>query len=88
MVDDYSEEFEATELRSGGYLLWMRLLSGIERSIPLIQVRWYRRSVEDEISITNENKPINKVTVRWWDSYLKEFEATDVEANAYFLSYV
>jgi hypothetical protein len=38
--DGYYEEFEAIEVRSGAYILWVRLLKG-ERWIPLSQVRWF-----------------------------------------------
>ena len=44
--DGYLEDFQATEVRAGAYLLWMRLTDGVERSIPLLQVRWYSRSIE------------------------------------------
>jgi hypothetical protein len=44
--DGYSETFEATEVRGGAYLLWMRLKDGHERCIPLNQVRWYSKSIE------------------------------------------
>lgn len=33
--DGYLEEFEATEVRFGSDLLWMRLSSGQNRHIPL-----------------------------------------------------
>lgn len=39
--DGYYEEFEVTEVRAGNYLLWMKLLNGETRHIPLHQVRWY-----------------------------------------------
>lgn len=44
--DGYLEEFEATEVRFGAYILWMRLVSGKERVIPLNQVRWFSQSIE------------------------------------------
>lgn len=40
-LDGYMEEFEATEVRFGCDLLWMRLASGQNRHIPLRQVRWF-----------------------------------------------
>jgi hypothetical protein len=39
--DGYLETFESTEVRFGGYLLWMRLANGQNRHIPVHQVRWY-----------------------------------------------
>ena len=48
--DGYLEEFEATEVRQGAYLLWMRLINGKNRNIPLNQVRWFSTSVESHQS--------------------------------------
>lgn len=39
--DGYLEELEATEVRFGSDLLWMRLENGSNRHIPLRQVRWF-----------------------------------------------
>lgn len=39
--DGYMEVFEATEVRFGCDLLWMRLADGNNRHIPLRQVRWF-----------------------------------------------
>lgn len=44
--DGYMEEFEATEVRFGSGLLWMRLSNGKNRHIPLRQVRWFGMSQE------------------------------------------
>lgn len=44
--DGYMEEFQAQEVRFGGYILWMRLANGKERIIPLSQVRWFGQSIE------------------------------------------
>jgi len=44
--DGYMEEFEATEVRFGSGLLWMRLTNGANRHIPLQQVRWFGMSNE------------------------------------------
>ena len=44
--DGYLEEFEATEIRFGSDLLWMRLVDGKNRHIPLRQVRWFSLSKE------------------------------------------
>lgn len=44
--DGYMEVFEATEVRFGSDLLWMRLKDGNNRHIPLRQVRWFGMSEE------------------------------------------
>jgi len=44
--DGYLEEFECSEVCFGAYILWMRLITGKERIIPLSQVRWFGQSVE------------------------------------------
>jgi hypothetical protein len=44
--DGYFESFEATEVRHGSDLLWLRLTSGQNRAIPLRQVRWFAQSPE------------------------------------------
>lgn len=44
--DGYLETFEATEVRFGCDLLWMRLANGSNRHIPLRQVRWYSMGIE------------------------------------------
>lgn len=45
--DGYIERFQASEVRSGCTLLWLRQVTGDERAIPLIgNVRWYSRSIE------------------------------------------
>jgi len=44
--DGYLEDFEATEVRFGSDLLWMRLSNKTNRHIPLRQVRWF--SLENE----------------------------------------
>lgn len=44
--DGYLEEFEATEVRFGCDLLWMRLENGKNRHIPLRSVRWFGMSQE------------------------------------------
>lgn len=44
--DGYMEVFEATEVRFGSDLLWMRLKDGTNRHIPLRQVRWFGTSIE------------------------------------------
>ena len=44
--DGYLETFDATEVRFGSDLLWMRLSNGKNRSIPLRSVRWFSLSKE------------------------------------------
>ena len=44
--DGYIEEFEATEVRFGSDLLWMRLRNGKNRHIPLRSVRWFGMTIE------------------------------------------
>ncbi len=44
--DGYLETFEATEVRHGCDLLWLRLAGGGNRNIPLRSVRWFSLSVE------------------------------------------
>lgn len=44
--DGYLEEFDATEVRFGSDLLWMRLANGKNRHIPLRSVRWFGLSKE------------------------------------------
>jgi len=39
--DGYLEQFEAPEVRFGSDLLWMRLVDGANRHIPLRSVRWF-----------------------------------------------
>lgn len=44
--DGYMEEFEATEVRFGSDLLFIRLITGQNRQIPLRHVRWFGMSIE------------------------------------------
>ena len=44
--DGYMEEFEATEVRFGSDLLFIRLQNGKNRHIPLRRVRWFGMSIE------------------------------------------
>lgn len=44
--DGYMEKFECTEVRNGSDLLWMRLVNGANRHIPLRSVRWFGMSIE------------------------------------------
>lgn len=50
--DGYMEDFETTEVRFGCDLLFMRLVDGKNRQIPLRGVRWFgmsRESHQNEI---------------------------------------
>ena len=53
--DGYMEEFEATEVRFGCDLLWMRLANGQNRHIPLRQVRWFGMSKESHQRVEEES---------------------------------
>lgn len=44
--DGYLETFQCQEVRGGCDLLWLRLLNGQNRNIPLRQVRWYSQDPE------------------------------------------
>lgn len=39
--DGYFEEFDCTEVRFGGYIIWAKLKNGENRTIPVNQVRWF-----------------------------------------------
>lgn len=50
-MDGYREKFECSEVRAGVSLLWMRLISGGNRNIPLIgNVRAYSIEPEDHFN--------------------------------------
>lgn len=44
--DGYMETFQATEVRFGSDLLFLRLIDGKNRHIPLRTVRWFGMSEE------------------------------------------
>jgi hypothetical protein len=44
--DGYLEVFECMECRFGSDLLWMHLSDGVNRHIPLREVRWFSVSPE------------------------------------------
>lgn len=52
--DGYLEKFEASEARFGSDLLWIRLLSGKNRHIPLRQVRWFSVTPESHETLDKE----------------------------------
>jgi hypothetical protein len=49
--DGYLEEFEATEVRFGCDLLWLRLTNGTNRHIPLRHVRWFSQTPESHARV-------------------------------------
>lgn len=59
--DGYLEEFEATEVRFGCDLLWMRLEDGKNRHIPLRSVRWFAMSQESHQTIIQGNPDCERV---------------------------
>lgn len=52
--DSYLEEFEATEVRFGSDLLWLRLVNKSNRHIPLRSVRWFSTTPESHEKIVRE----------------------------------
>ena len=49
--DGYLEVFECEQVRQGGHILWMRLVNGQNRTIPLIgNVRWFSTNPESHAS--------------------------------------
>ena len=57
--DGYLEEFEATEVRFGSDLLWMRLENGENRHIPLRQVRWFGLEKESHANLLCDSNNSN-----------------------------
>ena len=57
--DGYLEAFDASEVRFGTDLLWMRLISGQNRHIPLGRVRWFSTTPEshEQIKLTPAISP-------------------------------
>ena len=78
--DDYFEEFEAVAVRSGAYMLWVKLPEG-ERWIQLSQVRWFDTGLNSDAV----KKDKTTVRVRWFDGYYEEFEAVARRNGAYML---
>lgn len=54
--DGYLEDFEATEVRFGSNLLWMRLSNGRNRHIPLRQVRWFGMTEESHQKVDEQDE--------------------------------
>lgn len=54
--DGYLEEFEATEVRFGSDLLWMRLSNGQNRHIPLRQVWWFGMTEESHQKVDEQDE--------------------------------
>ena len=49
--DGYLEVFECKQVRQGGYILWLRLKNGSNRTIPLTgNVRWFSTNPESHES--------------------------------------
>lgn len=44
--DGYLEAFQCSQVRQGGDILWMRLVDGRNRTIPLEKVRWFSTDPE------------------------------------------
>ena len=58
-MDGCLEVFECSQVRQGGYLLWMRLTNGQNRNLPLWQVRWFSTDPESHsYSKDDVNKPV------------------------------
>jgi hypothetical protein len=57
--DGYLEEFKASEVRAGNDLLWMVLVNGQNRHIPLRTVRWF--SITPERELTRAERLIDEV---------------------------
>ena len=57
--DGYLETFEASEVRFGSDLLWMRCTDGSNRHVPLRTVRWFSLSHE-----SHEQRPAGKEASR------------------------
>jgi hypothetical protein len=51
--DGYLETFSVSEVRFGTDLLWMRLMDGKNRHIPLRSVRWFSTTPESHEKIIN-----------------------------------
>jgi len=57
--DGYLEEFGATEVRFGSDLLWLRLVAGGNRRIPLRMVRWFQVLPESHAFPSSDPIPEN-----------------------------
>jgi len=53
--DGYLETFEASEARFGSDLLWLRLIDGANRHIPLRSVRWFSLSIESHAPVASSS---------------------------------
>ena len=60
--DGYLEEFEASEVRFGSDLLWIKQVDGKNRHIPLRQVRWFSLYPEshESLEVKQIREEINK----------------------------
>jgi len=57
--DGYLEEFEASEVRAGNDLLWMVLVTGQNRHIPLRTVRWFSITPKREVKSDSKSDMAN-----------------------------
>jgi hypothetical protein len=51
--DGYLETFEATDVRFGSDLLWLRQVDGQNRQIPLRSVRWFSLGIESHAAVSS-----------------------------------
>lgn len=57
--DGYLEAFECSQVRQGGQILWLRLTSGQNRTIPLVGVRWFSTDPESHAALKQDAvKPV------------------------------
>ncbi|KKL63149.1 hypothetical protein LCGC14_2178010 [marine sediment metagenome] len=54
--DGYLEAFECQEVRQSGSILWMRLVNGQNRTVPLGSVRWFSTDPESHAVVLDENR--------------------------------
>lgn len=54
--DGYLEQFDCIEVRFGSDLLWMRLINGQNRHIPLRSVRWFSQTPESHAELPDEKQ--------------------------------
>ena len=64
--DGYLETFEANEVRFGNAYLFMRLIDGQNRHIPLSQVRWFSLSKESHAAVQSDNISETEAAIAEW----------------------
>lgn len=62
--DGYLETFQATDVRFGCDLLWLRLEDGQNRHIPLRHVRWFSLSEESHAVQSTDEFKIEEIIKR------------------------